>query len=89
MSDLPSPKEIDHAYVNDPNSSRLREWAWDCLIARMEGRLVDREAIDYEAAEQAWNDNAAEWREYYALADYPKPAPPWKAVVAAALEVKT
>ena len=44
---LPSPKEINDAYVNDPDSSRLREWAWDCLVARMEGRLVDREAIDY------------------------------------------
>ena len=63
MSDLPSRERMKplakslRRYVENASNDALVEEIVVPIEARASGRLVDREAIDYEAAKQALNED--------------------------------
>ena len=50
-------KEMALATSITEHDNRLSDMAWETFVAYMDGRLVDREAIDYEAAYRWASEN--------------------------------
>ena len=50
-NELPSPEQLVSA-VEGGHVDEMHEWVRATVMARISGRLVDRETIDYEAAKQ-------------------------------------